>query len=89
MRKDVPLRKILRQLGRRIAATRRVAGLTQVEAAEASGISLKRWQRVEHGAVNATVQTLATMAAALEVDVWQLLTEPAAPDATQATPKGR
>lgn len=75
MRKTVPLRKILRQLGERIAAARRAAGLTQEEAAHASGIGLKRWQRVEHGAVNPTVQTLAVMAAALDLEVWDLLTQ--------------
>lgn len=49
--------------------------MTQAEAAIASGISLKRWQRIEHGSVNPTVHTLACMAAAVDVDVWRLLSE--------------
>jgi transcriptional regulator with XRE-family HTH domain len=41
------------------------AGLTQEEAAGRADIDYKRWQRIEQGAVNPTVATLARIASAL------------------------
>lgn len=77
MRKEVPTRRLLRALGRRIAEARVAAELTQEGAARASGIPYKRWQRIEQGAVNPTVRTLAVMAHALGMEFWDLVQAPA------------
>lgn len=49
------------------------AKLTQEAAASRADIDYKRWQALEIGQVNATLRTLARVAAALEIDVWELL----------------
>lgn len=49
--------------------------MTQAEAAHESGIALRRWQRIEQGAVNPTVRTLAVAATALDTDFWELLSQ--------------
>jgi transcriptional regulator with XRE-family HTH domain len=67
---------IQRELGHRIRAARVTAGLTQEAAAHAAGIDAKRWQRLEAGAVNATVRTLARVAEALGTDFWKLVGSP-------------
>jgi len=64
---------VLREIGRRLRAARVAADLTQSQAADRSGIDLKRWQRIEQGTVNATVQTLVRAANALGTDFWLLL----------------
>jgi transcriptional regulator with XRE-family HTH domain len=73
VRKEVPTRRLLRAIGRRIAEARAAAGLTQEDAAHASGIPYKRWQRLEQGGVNPTVRTLAVVAQALDLDFWTLV----------------
>lgn len=65
--------QIQRQVGDRIAVARKAAGMTQAEAARESGIALRRWQRIEQGAVNPTVRTLAVVAMAIDSDFWELL----------------
>lgn len=65
---------ILRELGRRIRAARAKAGLTQEAVASRTGIDYKRYQRLEQGVVNATIRTLARVAAAVGSNVWDLLT---------------
>jgi transcriptional regulator with XRE-family HTH domain len=52
---------------------RRRAALTQEAAANAAGIDVKRWQRLEAGTVNATVRTLVAVASALGVSFWKLV----------------
>lgn len=53
--------------------------LTQVQAAAAAGMSVSRWNDIEAGGRrNVTIDTLATIAAALGVDARELLT-PSAP----------
>lgn len=64
---------VLREAGRRIASTRAGLGLTQEEAADRAGIDYKRWQRLEHGSVNATLRTLLRVADALGTNVWDML----------------
>ncbi len=83
MRKDVPTRRLLRTLGRRIAEARLAADLTQEDAARVSGIPYKRWQRIEQGAVNPTVRTLAVIAHAIGVDFWELLRPPQSTEGTR------
>lgn len=62
----------LKALGRRIKAAREAASLTQEQAAHIAGIDLKRWQRLEAGAVNATVRTLVRVSQATGTTVWAL-----------------
>lgn len=88
MRKDVPTRRLLRTLGRRIAEARVAADLTQEAAARTSGIPYKRWQRIEQGAVNPTVRTLAVIAHAIGVDFWELVRPPESNDAAQRARRG-
>lgn len=64
---------LLREAGRRVAATRRGLGLTQEEAADRAGIDYKRYQRLEAGTVNATLRTLLRIAEGLETNVWAML----------------
>jgi transcriptional regulator with XRE-family HTH domain len=64
---------VLKELARRIRSARESAGLTQEVVAARSGIDYKRYQRIEHGVVNATVRTLARVAEALGLDFWKLL----------------
>ncbi len=64
----------MKELGRRIRAARAKAGLTQEAVASRTGIDYKRYQRLEQGAVNATIRTLARLAAAMGSSVWDLLT---------------
>lgn len=73
VRKNVSVSQIQRQVGDRIAVARKAAGMTQAEAARESGIALRRWQRIEQGAVNPTVRTLAVVAMAIDSDFWELL----------------
>jgi transcriptional regulator with XRE-family HTH domain len=64
---------VLREIGRRLRTARAAADLTQAQAADRSGIDLKRWQRIEQGTVNATVQTLVRAANAVGTNFWSLL----------------
>lgn len=72
-----------REIGRRIRAARIRAGLTQEEAAAATGIDWRRWQRIENGTVNPTVRTLSRVATALGLTFWTLL----GPEASAEEPK--
>ena len=70
------LRVVLLTLGARIRELRMAQGMTQEAAAAASGIDYKRWQRLEAGAVNPTVQTLVRVADALGLSVWTVVEGP-------------
>lgn len=77
---DAPAyRDVLTEIGQRVRAARLAAGMTQEDAAHASGIDWRRWQRLEEGSVNPTVKTLTRIAAALRSDFWTLLGTPARP----------
>lgn len=65
--------QVLRAIGERVRAARVEAGLTQEEAASASDIDYKRWQRIEQGEVNVTVRTLVRVADACRLDFFSLL----------------
>ena len=65
-----------RQVGRRIAQLRREAGLTQAKLAERLGMAIPNVQRIERGAQNVTVQTIARLAGALRVAPLKLLEPP-------------
>lgn len=66
-------RRLLKELAGRIKRQREAAGLTQEAAAARSGIDYKRYQRLEAGAVNATMRTLLRVAEALGADVWGMI----------------
>src|SRR6185295_6775928 len=51
---------------------RRARGLTQVVAAERAGLDHRQWQKVEYEETNATLETLARMAAALDTTIREL-----------------
>lgn len=55
----------LRALGRRIRALRQARSWTLEQAAEASDIDLKHWQKVESGLINITMVTLVRIAEGL------------------------
>lgn len=48
-------------------------GWTQERAAEAAGMNLRHYQKIEEGSVNATLRTLERLAAAFGVEGAQLL----------------
>jgi len=60
-------------VGRRIAALRSRAALTQQEAAERAGLHLTLWQRLEAGTANSTILVFHDVARALEVEVPSLM----------------
>lgn len=71
---------ILCELGARIRAARKAAGLTQEEAAHAAGMDWRRWQRIESGSANLTVLTLVRVARALRTNFWKLVASSALPE---------
>lgn len=67
--------RLQKAVGKCIRSARLHARMTQDEAAAKARIDYKRWQRLEQGAVNATVATLHRVAKALGTDFWSLLAE--------------
>ncbi len=65
--------KVQKQLGKRIRAARVEAELPQEQAAAEAGIDYKRWQKLEAGDVNVTIQTIYRVAEALGLSFWELL----------------
>lgn len=57
----------LRETGKRIKEIREAKGLSQEKAAEKANISRNRWQEIEYGCKNITIETLRRIAAALGV----------------------
>lgn len=78
-----------KQVGRRIAQLRRDAGLTQAKLAERLGMAVPNVQRIERGAQNITVQTVARLAGALGVEPAELLKPPDVPPAKPTNPRPR
>jgi transcriptional regulator with XRE-family HTH domain len=63
------------RVAKRIAHARRVAGATQEDLAGRLGIALKNLQRLESGKQNLTLQTIARVATALDVEPEELLVD--------------
>jgi ribosome-binding protein aMBF1 (putative translation factor) len=63
----------LEQLGRKIAAWRQKAGLTQAEAARQAGVDVSLWERYEAGVAEPKALRLKAIAAALRVTADRLL----------------
>jgi transcriptional regulator with XRE-family HTH domain len=76
--------QIRERLTQTVRAARRAAHLTQKAAATRGGMHWRHLQKIEHGQVNATVQTLASLTVALAVDVSDLFHAPARPEAPAA-----
>jgi hypothetical protein len=51
----------------------RARGFHPGAVAARAGIDYKRYQRIEQGSVNTTVRTLDRIAAAMELEFWQLM----------------
>lgn len=65
-----------RMLARNTHRLRSAIGMTQLEASERAGLDSRQWQRVEHEASNATLNTLARVAAALDTSIAELFAPP-------------
>ena len=63
---------VIKRLGRRLKAVREARGMTQEQAAGATGIPWRRLQDVEGGRANVTVRTLVRFARVYEVEVDEL-----------------
>jgi transcriptional regulator with XRE-family HTH domain len=60
-------------LGRRMLALRSVRRLTQEQLGERAGVSGKFIGQIERGIGNPSLKTMATLAQALNVELWELL----------------
>ncbi len=65
-----------RLLARNVRRLRARAGLTQQATADRAGLDIRHYQKVEHEETNATVATLAHIAAALGVGIAALFKVP-------------
>jgi transcriptional regulator with XRE-family HTH domain len=77
---------VLSRVARRVRAMRLSKGLTQEAAAGRAGLAPRHFQKIEAAEVNVTLKTLARIAAALGVDVGELLQEPDHEQATDRLP---
>lgn len=69
-------KRALLDLAERLKAARAASGLTQEAVAAKAGIDHRRYQRLEQGTSNTTIRTLVRIAAAVGVDLWDLLSRP-------------
>ncbi len=67
------MQALLRQLGRRIGQIRKVRSLTQEALAERMDLSPQYLSRIEGGHQSPSVETLATLAEVLGVEVWGII----------------
>lgn len=65
----------MRKIGNKLLAIRKKAGLTQVEVAEASGLSNRTYADIERGTVNMRVETILRICEALHITPDEILTE--------------
>ncbi len=66
------MQDLLRRLGGRIKEIRKVRGLTQEGLAEKATISPRYLSRLEVGHQSPSIETVAKLAEALEVELWEL-----------------
>ena len=57
----------MRKIGNKLLATRKKAGLTQVEVAEIAGLSSRTYADIERGTVNMRVETVLRICEALHI----------------------
>lgn len=62
-----------KDLASRVRSLRKERKLTQQAAAESASIEVKHWQLIEVGGTNPTLATLLAIAAALNVEAFELL----------------
>lgn len=65
----------MRKIGNKLLTVRKKAGLTQVEVAEASGLSSRTYADIERGSVNMRVETILRICEALHITPDEILTE--------------
>ena len=56
-----------REIGNRLLAFRKKAGLTQIEVAEAAGLSDRTYADIERGSVNMRIETILRICDALHI----------------------
>jgi transcriptional regulator with XRE-family HTH domain len=82
LRRPVPVRpspeELVRWFGENLKDARERAGLRQVDVAEATGIPQTDVSQMERGIRNCTLQTIARLATAIDVDPQKLLRQPRA-----------
>lgn len=76
----------MKQLGKKIAAARKLKGLTQEELADLSQITVRTIQRIEADANTPQSFTLKAIAKALEIDYESLVSKESSTDSVTATP---
>lgn len=74
------------RFGQRIRELRRMRRMSQAALAEASGLSYKFVGEIERGVGNPTLKTMASLAAAFECDLTELLSRDAAAAAPAVAP---
>jgi DNA-binding XRE family transcriptional regulator len=67
-----------------LRAARRAAGMSQKVAAQRGGIHWRHWQKIEAGEVNVSLQTVAAMTVALQLDVSALFAASVGPESFPA-----
>lgn len=70
------MRRVMLRFGLRVIEARQAVGLTQEQLAELVGLSRRQMNRVEAGTANITLETLAEISLALQLDPQQLFTPP-------------
>lgn len=65
----------IQAIGNRVYSIRKRAGLTQAEAAEQAGLSIRAYSEIERGTVNMRVETIQRICNALHVTPDEILTE--------------
>jgi transcriptional regulator with XRE-family HTH domain len=65
--------RALRRLARNLKERRTALGLTQEDVADAAGVALRHYQKLESGEVNVTLRTLVRVTEALNTRVNELL----------------
>lgn len=67
----------MREIGNRLLAVRRRMGMTQMEVAEAAGLSGRTYADIERGTVNMRVETILRICDALHITPDEILTRSA------------
>lgn len=69
-------KRVLKDLGRRVAELRRTAGMTQAELADRLDVTSRYVQSIEAGQQNLTVESLTVLAAVLDAALTALFEPP-------------
>jgi transcriptional regulator with XRE-family HTH domain len=78
-RRVISEHEVRERLRRNVRAYRSAASLTADQAARRVQMHLRHWQKIEAGAINVTMRTLARVSVALGIDAVTLLGEPQPP----------